>query len=94
MDDDKGLSEGEPWFEPKRFGYGAGLPIAWQGWVLTGGFLVGLFVLIVVTGALARTGSILAAAPVAALVALMIGFGRICARHTRGGWRWRWGGDD
>ena len=23
------------WFEPKKYGYGAGLPIARQGWVLT-----------------------------------------------------------
>ena len=27
------MSEGD-WFAPKRFGYGAGLPIAWQGWVV------------------------------------------------------------
>ncbi len=27
------------WFAPKRYGYGAGLPIAWQGWVLTIGYL-------------------------------------------------------
>jgi hypothetical protein len=23
-----------PWFRAKRFGYGAGLPFKWQGWVL------------------------------------------------------------
>ena len=23
-----------PWFRPKRRGYGTGLPIAWQGWVM------------------------------------------------------------
>ena len=22
------------WFAPKRYGFGAGLPIAWQGWAL------------------------------------------------------------
>ena len=27
------------WFQPKRFGYGAGWPIAWQGWALRGGYL-------------------------------------------------------
>lgn len=26
----KFLEDGD-WFAPKRFGYGAGLPIAWQG---------------------------------------------------------------
>ena len=23
------------WFAPKRYGYGAGAPISWQGWALT-----------------------------------------------------------
>jgi hypothetical protein len=23
------------WFAPKRYGYGAGLPITWQGWAVT-----------------------------------------------------------
>lgn len=27
------------WFAARRFGYGAGLPIAWQGWVALGLFL-------------------------------------------------------
>ena len=27
------------WFAPKRFGYGAGLPIAWQGWALLAGYI-------------------------------------------------------
>ena len=28
------LFDDRPWFRPKSRGYGAGLPIAWQGWVL------------------------------------------------------------
>ena len=28
------FSDAKPWFRPKRFGYGSGLPITWQGWVL------------------------------------------------------------
>jgi hypothetical protein len=31
------MSDGD-WFAPKRFGYGAGPPIAWQGWALILGF--------------------------------------------------------
>ena len=27
------------WFAPKRFGYGAGLPIAWQGWAVLVAYL-------------------------------------------------------
>ena len=34
------MSDGD-WFAPKRFGYGAGLPIAWQGWALIIGRLSG-----------------------------------------------------
>ena len=28
------LFDDRPWFRPKKRGYGAGLPIAWQGWAL------------------------------------------------------------
>ena len=27
-------NDGDYWFAPKRYGYGAGLPLTWQGWVL------------------------------------------------------------
>jgi len=33
------MSDGPEWFAPKRFGYGAGLPISWQGWTLTAAFM-------------------------------------------------------
>ncbi|MGN6690973.1 MAG: hypothetical protein ACTHJU_08540 [Sphingopyxis sp.] len=28
------LLDDRPWFRPKNRGYGAGLPIAWQGWLM------------------------------------------------------------
>jgi hypothetical protein len=28
------------WFAPKKFGYGAGLPTAWQGWALLIGYVL------------------------------------------------------
>ncbi|SEH16922.1 hypothetical protein SAMN05428974_1986 [Sphingopyxis sp. YR583] len=28
------MFDGRPWFRPKRRGYGTGLPIAWQGWLM------------------------------------------------------------
>lgn len=35
------MSDGDgAWFAPKRYGYGTGLPIAWQGWTLLGGYLM------------------------------------------------------
>ena len=76
----------EAWWAPKRYGYGAGLPIAWQGWAAT------LAYALLVTGAalgilpysvLAFVAIVLAATAVLLLVV---------ARKTRGGWRWRWGG--
>ena len=27
------------WFAPKRYGYGSGAPIAWQGWLVLGAYL-------------------------------------------------------
>ena len=34
------MSDEAEWFAPKRYGYGAGLPISWQGWALTLGFVL------------------------------------------------------
>lgn len=74
------------WFAPKRFGYGAGLPISWQGWLIT------LLYLVLVIGAalfVADTPIIFFGILIPATLALII----VTARTTRGGWRWRWGED-
>lgn len=75
------------WFAPKRYGIGSGKPISWQGWALTLGYVT------VVMGA-----SVLLLRSVLAYVAILIpatlAFIIISARTTRGGWRWRWGGQD
>jgi len=75
----------QPWFAPKRYGYGAGLPIAWQGWAVTLIYCVA----ITLSAWLILPRSIFAfvAIVLAATAALVI----ICARRTKGGWRWRWG---
>jgi hypothetical protein len=81
------MSDGPEWFAPKRFGYGAGLPISWQGWALTLAFsavAIGLAIL------LQRHPLQLIAALVPLTAVLLV----ICARTTRGGWRWRWGKED
>ncbi|TFI57413.1 hypothetical protein E2493_15145 [Sphingomonas parva] len=71
------------WFAPKRYGYGSGLPVAWQGWavlavylavVLAAPFLLPVLLQILVI--------------ILATAALLL----ICARTTEGGWRWRSGG--
>ncbi len=81
------MAQGPEWFAPKRYGYGAGLPIAWQGWVIMIGFLA------IVIGAAVWAGERwwLTLAVVFPAAALLIA---ITARTTRGGWRWRWGGEE
>jgi hypothetical protein len=32
----------EPWFRAKHFGYGAGLPFKWQGWVTLAVYLLAM----------------------------------------------------
>lgn len=84
------LKEGD-WFLPKRFGYGAGWPIAWQGWALLGGYLA----LAIGTGLLAtgspRTGLIVL--PLVMLPATLV-LVLVARKRTRGGWRWRSGERD
>jgi hypothetical protein len=81
------MNDRPEWFAPKRYGYGSGIPISWQGWALTLGFValaIGL-------------GIFLKGRPVqliATLIPLTTVLMVICARTTRGGWRWRWGDDD
>ena len=41
---------GRPWFGPKRYGWGF-TPISWQGWVLTGAYVVAVFVLAITLAA-------------------------------------------
>lgn len=77
------MSDRPEWFAAKRFGYGAGLPIAWQGWTLLIGFLAIVTVLPVVIRSVLVTLSIVAP--------LTAGFLIICRNTTRGGWRWRSG---
>ena len=77
----------DAWFAPKRFGFGAGLPVAWQGWVLTIGYMVFSTAAAVV----------LAQSPFALVAVLLVStaaFMSVAARKTRGGWTWRNGRDD
>lgn len=81
------MSDGPIWFAPKRYGYGAGLPIAWQGWLV-----MALFMAVTIAAAIlfADRPLVLAAVLAPAVILLVI----LCARTTRGGWRWRWGEED
>jgi len=81
------MSDGPEWFAPKRYGYGSGLPISWQGWAVTIGFLA---IAIAVVIAFRARPLVMFAIMVPATTALLV----ICASTTRGGWRWRWGDED
>ena len=81
------MDDGPEWFAPKRYGLGSGLPIAWQGWAVTLGFIV-------VAILLCLRFSHRPVQLIAALAPFFVSFMIICARTTRGGWRWRWGEDD
>lgn len=81
------MAEGPEWFAPKRYGLGSGLPIAWQGWVVFLGYLA-----LVGLASLFLRHSLIAYLSVVATLTVVLTI--ICARTTRGGWRWRWGKSD
>jgi hypothetical protein len=76
----------KPWFRVKRYGYGAGLPCSWEGWVVLAVFLgvgigAGLFIH---THPIAHFAVMLTATAALVLIAW---------RKSDGPWRWRNGGD-
>ncbi|HKP33721.1 MAG TPA: hypothetical protein VJT70_02950 [Sphingomicrobium sp.] len=81
------MTDGPEWFAPKRYGYGAGLPISWQGWAVTLAFIA-------LVGGLAFFFGDQPVIVIALLVPLSLLLILITARTTRGGWRWRWGEKD
>ncbi len=82
------MTEDDAWFAPKRFGYGASWPVRWQGWALIVGFAVAALLLRIVLAD--RQPLLFVASLVLASIPVLI----MSARHTRGGWHWRWGGDE
>ena len=78
------LFDDRPWFRAKRYGFGAGLPLAWQGWLLPAAHIALILGLsrLLVDRPLALTVGVVAAV----LLPLPI-----YAARTEGGWRWRWG---
>lgn len=74
------------WFSPKKLGYGAGFPIAWQGWVL----LISYIAVLLGAGLLLESGGQIGlAAFIAITVIVTIPFLLIARRRTEGGWKWR-----
>lgn len=73
----------EPWFAEKRFGYGAGMPITWQGWAVTVAMVgLAIVVVLVVGPDHPLLGGI-------AVLAVTLPFLPLIRARTRGGWKWR-----
>ncbi len=79
--------DGPEWFAPKRFGYGAGLPIRGRAGRSR--------------SASSRSRSCSRSCShnrpllfIAAVIPITATLLVIAAKTTRGGWRWRWGEDD
>jgi hypothetical protein len=77
-----------PWFRARRFGYGAGLPFTWQGWMLIGCYVATLAGI----GTLSKAPDTASRGLAFALFLVVTGiFLAVLRKHTEGGWRWRWG---
>ena len=81
------MNDQPEWFAPKRYGYGAGLPISWQGWLVLAAYFGGILLLAVKLGERPLQ-------MIASVIPLTAAFIIITAKTTRGGWRWRWGEED
>jgi hypothetical protein len=79
--------DGPEWFRQKRYGFGPGLPIRWQGWAVTAAFIG--FVLAV--SAWFKDKPLVT---VALMVPAAVAFLTIVVKTTPGVWRWRWGDED
>jgi hypothetical protein len=77
-----------PWFRAKQTGFGTGLPMAWQGWVLVASYIGAMSGL---AGLFANRGGSEIVFYVLLLLVTAV-FMLIARRKTEGGWRWRNGG--
>ena len=82
------MTDRPEWFAPKRYGYGSGKPIAWQGWAIAAIFVAIIAAASFLLGERKLLAFLSIVVPASAIFIL------ISARTTRGGWRWRWGERD
>jgi hypothetical protein len=70
----------KPWFPVKRYGYGVGFPIAWEGWLVLGLYVAAM----ILSGSLLPTlAFVIAAIPLTAAVII------ISYLRSDGEWRYR-----
>ena len=75
------------WFPAKRYGWGWGMPSAWQGWVVIGAFAV-LFALGIIIFP-PKTNTLLFPLYVAGLTVVLVGICYLKGEPPS----WRWGKD-
>lgn len=78
----------KPWFAPKRYGYGTGAPITWEGWAVFVGFFAATFLLMYLSHQLFAKG-VATTVELCGIVLLIAVFVAIARAKTAGGWRWR-----
>jgi hypothetical protein len=81
------VSDDPEWFAPKRYGYGPGLPVSWQGGALIAAFIAAVLAIVL-------TFRHRPLVMIALLVPLVVTFMVVSCRVTRGGCRWRWGEEE
>lgn len=75
------------WFRAKRYGWGWGLPCAWQGWVVLAAFVV--LVTLAARFVLPRFGAV-----AFCITCMLLVLGLVCVTWLTGeAPRWRWGRD-
>jgi hypothetical protein len=77
-----------PWFRVKTYGYGAGLPCQWQGWVAIAIYALVLAAAISVAAPYANDDPTAYAAAIGIPTALLI---FVAWWKSDAPWRWRWG---
>lgn len=79
---------GKAWFAPKRYGYGAGAPVSWEGWSVLLALFAGLFAVLYLPRHLTTPDVASVVSTVGAVVLIAV-FILIAKAKTDGGWHWR-----
>jgi hypothetical protein len=82
------MRERVPWFRVKTYGYGAGLPCRWQGWVAIAVYALVLAAVISIATPYEDRNPIAYAAAVGLPTAVLI---FVVWWKSDAPWRWRWG---
>ncbi|HSY47605.1 MAG TPA: hypothetical protein VLC46_02215 [Thermoanaerobaculia bacterium] len=79
--------ENKYWFAAKRYGWGWGLPLTWQGWLVLGAFFVLMIVAAFLFPPREQLMSFIACTGVLSILLIVV-----CVVKGEPP-RWRWGGD-